>query len=930
MARVNFPVTNFTAGEQSPKLDIRIDTKRYQNGAATIRNAIVMPHGGARKRPGTRHVAEVKDSSATPPLLVRFEFNVEQAYHLEFGNNYVRFYKDGGIIVTGDSRTITGITAANPAVVTYTGTDPSNGDQIFITGVGGSLGPYLNGRRFTVANVNAGANTLELSGFSTASLPAWSSGGAFDKPVEVTTTYTSAQLDGMSFTQSSDTLYIAHSSHPIRKLTRTSHTAWTLAEANIEAGPFRALNSDDDHVISVSVTAGTVNISAITKANPGVVTTAAHTFLDGETVKIASVTGMTEVNDKYFIVKNPTSTTLELYALQSGGVVSGDGGGTSAQPVDTTGYTTYVSGGTVTRTSTATGTLAPGTTTTLTATKDTWTADNVGGLYRLWEPGQASGIAAAPIGDDTAPLANNNVYTENGNVYAVANLNTWTDWEFVNSVPAHEKGTIRVTGVAGTGGGYFDAEYLHDSSAVVRITGYNSATSVTAIVETNHIPASVVTFGTSFWEEGAWSDRRGYPSVITFHESRLMAAATSADPQVLWGSKTGAFENFQDGANDNEALVYAIASQSVDVVKWMEPGKVLMMGTPSSEYAVAASSLNEGLTPANLTVKRQTGYGSGIVKPVRVGQALIFGERKSVSDSPSRKLRELVYSFQDDSFVAPDITIAAEHITGEGVEALAYQPSPDNVVWGIRTDGDMAALTYEREQEVIGWHQHGMGGTSPEVERISTLPGTNGTDLWMVVKRTIGGGTKRYIEYMTDGLLEDTAKEDAIYLDSALSYDSTPITSVTGLWHLEGQEVYALLDGYKAGPFTVTNGGITLEESASTIHVGLRYTTIIETNDLEAGAAAGTAKSRKKRITNVFLDLHRSLGGQYGHSSDRMFNILYRVPSDLVGSSPDLKTGLVRCAFPNRWERKAVVRIEHSDPYPFTLLGVVVEMSTTG
>ncbi|MGD9916326.1 MAG: hypothetical protein AB7S80_19805 [Rhizobiaceae bacterium] len=140
----------------------------------------------------------------------------------------------------------------------------------------------------------------------------------------------------------------------------------------------------------------------------------------------------------------------------------------------------------------------------------------------------------------------------------------------------------------------------------------------------------------------------------------------------------------------------------------------------------------------------------------------------------------------------------------------------------------------------------------------------------------------------------------------------------------------ALADGYKVSNLAVTNGSISLDEAASLVHVGLKYKTIIESLDFEAGAAAGTAKSRKKRITNVFLDVYRSLGGKYGYSEAKQYDILYRVPGDLVGSSPDLKTGLVRCSFPNRWERNAKVRVEHDDPYPFTLLGLVAEMTTTG
>ena len=518
MPKSQYILTNFTGGELSPRMDMRVDVAKFKNGAATIENAIVRPHGGVVKRPGTMHVQEIKTSSDEGVVLVPFEFNTDQCYLLEFGPLYIRFYKDQGIIVSGDTRTITAISAANPGVVTYTGTDPSNGQHVIISGVAGSLGQYLNGRRFTVANVNAGANTFELSGFSTAALPAYTSGGTYDRPVEVTTTYATGEVDDLGFAQSADTLYIAHQGHPLAKLTRTSHTAWTLGDAEIEGGPFRTINGDDDHVITVTVAASSKNIGGISQATTGVVTTTAtHDFLADEVVYISGVVGMTEVNSRYFIVKSPTATTFQLYATQATGGGLGGSGGTATLPVDTTAYTAWSSGGTVVRTSTAAGTIAPGTVVTLTGSKATWTTDNVGGLFRLWEPGQQGGVPSAPVGDSTRTIANNDTYTHDGKVYKVSNLTTWTTWQYILRVPSHDHGTVRVATV-GSHSGSFDAEYLHDSSCVVEITAYASTTSVTATPVKNHIPKSVVDAGTSAWEEGAWSERRGFPSVLTFHE----------------------------------------------------------------------------------------------------------------------------------------------------------------------------------------------------------------------------------------------------------------------------------------------------------------------------------------------------------------------------------------------------------------------------
>ena len=156
MARVAVQLTNFTGGELSPRLDGRNDLAKYASGCKTLQNMVVYPHGSSARRPGTTFVAEVKTSSAKTRL-IPFEFSTTQTYILEFGNNYIRFYKDSGAILESN-KTITGITKANPGVVTSSSHGYSNGDTVVISGVSGMT--QVNGKRFKVANV--ATNTFEL------------------------------------------------------------------------------------------------------------------------------------------------------------------------------------------------------------------------------------------------------------------------------------------------------------------------------------------------------------------------------------------------------------------------------------------------------------------------------------------------------------------------------------------------------------------------------------------------------------------------------------------------------------------------------------------------------------------------------------------------------------------------------------------------
>ena len=267
MARTHPIQTNFTAGELSPKLFGQTNLDRYRNGVETLENMIVFPQGGATRRSGSRFICEVKDSSATTRL-IPFEFNDEQAYVIELGNNYMRFFKDQGQI-TEATKSISAITKANPAVVTATSHGYSNGDHVWINDVVGMT--EVNGRRYTIANVTT--HTFELSGVNSTNYTTYSSGGTAAKVFEISTTYTSAQLFDLQFAQSADVMYIVHEAHEPAKLSRTGHTSWTLTDVDFGAtGPYLDANTTTTTLTPASSSTGSgvdITASAVTGINGG-------------------------------------------------------------------------------------------------------------------------------------------------------------------------------------------------------------------------------------------------------------------------------------------------------------------------------------------------------------------------------------------------------------------------------------------------------------------------------------------------------------------------------------------------------------------------------------------------------------------------------------------------------------------------------------
>ena len=868
--KVQHITSAFVGGELTPRLDGRIDVKKYAQGLRVCENFQILPHGGARKRAGFSFVTQQK-SATDDVIMVPFQYNVEQAYMFMFGPGYVWFFKDRGII-TQSPVSISAITQANPGEVTTSAAHGlTTGDRVILLAVAGMT--ELNNRQFTVTVTGASSFTL---GVDTSSYDAYTSGGTVNEIVELATTYTADDLPELAFAQTNDVLYIAHRAHPLRKISRISHTSWTLSEPSITTGPFRTVNFDRNKTIT-----------------PSAFSTAA----------------------------------------------------------------------------TAYGTYTVGTTCTLTATEPVFDADMVGALFKLSEEGGSTGVQGAAVGDSSQTLEVGKSYTAQGNVYGVASLKTGTaaaadsayidaatiSWQYFTRVPEHDAGTVRVRGQVSGTTAFFDSAFLHPTYSIVRITGYTSSTQVAAEIVRYQMPKSIVSAGTTYWEEGAWSAYRGYPRAIAFYEQRLFLGGSESDPTVLWGSRSGSYEDFEGGSDDDDAISYRINAGSADVIRWLMSGRVLTAGTSMGEFAVSASNQNEALTPKNFKAAPQTTYGTSKCPPVQFNQAVLYPQRSGSTENAALKVREFSYSFQSDAFDSVDLTVFSEHITATGIDRMAFQTEPDSMIWARRLDGVAIACTYERAQEVVAWHRHSLGGTGSEFKTLCAIPGADGDELWASTKILLGveididteagasiaeengsllldeaTETARYVIVSNAPFRDDGDKVDAKMLDFMLTYDGAATTTISGLHHLRGLEVKVLNEGAVETHTVDTDGRVTLTVATTKAHVGLPYTAILETQDLEGGAQAGTAQSRVKRISQIYLRLLNSLGGSYGPDASTQQTIYYRTGADVHGSSPPLYSGMKELDFKAGFERFARVRIEHADPLPFHVGGIVAELSVNG
>ena len=416
---------------------------------------------------------------------------------------------------------------------------------------------------------------------------------------------------------------------------------------------------------------------------------------------------------------------------------------------------------------------------------------------------------------------------------------------------------------------------INFSNGYAKITAYASATSVTADVKDDFD----TTTATTDWSLGAFSDTTGHPSCVSFFEQRLVFAGTTAEPQTLYFSKSGDYENMTAGVNADDAMIYTIASNQVNVIRFLKTQRTLIVGTVGGEFTVSADGTDAAVTPTNITIKRQSSYGSANVDAIPAGNAVLFLQRAK------RKIRELSYNFDVDGYQAADLTILNDVVTKTGVNEMTYQQSPDSILWCVRDDGVLAGLTYLRGEEVIAWHRHILGGAfgsgSAVVESVASISGSlNEDELWVIVKRTINGATKRYIECFADFDFDETTPTDFRFLDSHLTYSGSATTSLSGLDHLEGQTVSILADGATHPTKVVSSGSITLDRATEKAVVGLSYDSVLQTMRIEGGAAEGTSQGKTKRISKVVLRLFETVGVKVGPSLSNLEAIPFRTSSD--------------------------------------------------
>lgn len=861
---------SFSGGEISPSLYSRVDLQKYATGLRKALNFIIHPSGGASNRPGTEYVTAAK-FAAKKSRLVPFEFSLEQAYVLEMAEESIRFFKNGQLVelTTHDVEfnPATSYAKGEYVAVGYfaKAAKASNGAALFFHTTQETYAAIVKEVKLIFYSGGPG-NTLGVSVVANTINVQLSETDADNTAAAIQTKLRA--LGTVNFVDFS-------------KWWVTENAAYTANRAYFAAGVAYAYASSAavKSYRAKEAVAGTATNSNIFPA----VTWSNTVPPEWEQTEVYEVVSpyqeadlpnlkFTQSADVLYITHPDYSPRmlvryadddwdLETYDFKNGPFMVSNADAAKTLTVSAKTGT----GKTLTAASALFDTSSP--------------SLHIGSLWRIQHdlPGQTVQAALASVTQTSSIQCGKTwrIITHgnwDGKIEVQKSLDGGTTWKTIRGFSSSMNGgttgdnnvntygdlgepcLVRVAMTARTDGtcnvDLTTDAYTH--TGVVKITAVASATSATCDILT----AVGDTTATSDWAEGSWSNYRGWPSCVVFFQDRLCFACTRWEAQTIWMSQTGVYDDFgrSDPLLDSDGVTVTLSARKMNGIRNMVSLNTLLAFTSSTEWSIGPGS-DGTLTPNSIEIRCQGSRGSAVADPVVIGnRGLYFQPMGAV-------LRDFGYDFSSDGYSGDDLTIFSNHLFDNfSVIEMAYAQEPDSLVWCVRDDGALLSMTYMREQEVLAWTRHETAG---EFESVCSIPGDGYNEVWFVVKRTINGSDVRFIERLAQRMTSTDVK-DQYFVDAGITYSGAEITNITGLDHLEGEEVAVLADGDVVTGLTVASGAIILPAAAAKVHVGLPYDADFETLDIELNLNSGTTQGSKMKLSEVVLRFQNSRGGLLG------------------------------------------------------------------
>lgn len=819
--------TSFASGEIAPALFGRTDIAQYPNACEIVENFLPRSYGPVISMPGTHYVATASDSTLRTRL-IRFVFNRTDSYAIEMGDRYMRFYTNRGQVL--DSSGTEDLSGISNLIAHWKCNDNVGGTGT--TTVLDAVGSH-NGTASTITQ------TLSTTGVVNQ---------AFD-------------LDGL--------YYISVADH--NDFTRTASSQ----PMSVAGWVYYANNGNTQCIFSKWDT------------------DQREYFLYADSSDVLNFNVFDETND----VANKFTSSISLSSGWNFVVLTFAGDGTSA--ADCKFYVNTVLATTTLTTNASFSKMVAGTSSLYIGARgapagnEKWAdkIDNIAFFHKVLSPSEVDSLFIDTAYQISTVFNENEIfdiqYTQlndiiwlthpshppqklvrtSANEWTISDapimggpfLDTNTNTSTTLSVSATQ-GTVNITAATGKIVFTKSSSTLGHHNAFFAIGGLTTETSSTtglketAYVKITHVinsytaTATVIknipnTTATSNWAEGAWSAVRGYPARVSFHDSRLWFARTSHEPQKVWASKIFEYENLAlDTQADDDAMNLPLASNESNQIQWLASGRNMLAGTYGGAFVVGSGTDDSSITPDNVSADEEIGIGAEDIQPKRIGNFFYYIQRFG------RKLRELFYFWDLDSYKAADRTILAPHILDNGVVEMDVQQNPETILYCVLTNGTLATMTREVDQEVTAWARHTTDGTYTSIAIIPSQTEYY-DEAWVVVERWVNGSQKKYIEYFEN--IEVPERQDkCMYLHSALRFDAYEATSTSSVTislsassgsvtltsssaYFNGQMIGRRIRAIDAAGTTIGQGQITA--TASTTSITLSITTTFNALSYAAG-----------------------------------------------------------------------------------------------
>ena len=890
MASIRTYQQSCNGGELSPEMYGRAGDPKYQSGLAKCRNFLIDPRGPAENRPGFAYVNYAKYADKRVRL-IPFTFSTDQSMVLEFGEKYIRFHTDG--------QTLLG----------------SNG-----------------------------------------------------QPYEVATPYSADDLFSLHYVQSADVLTIVHPAYAPRELRRYSVVDWRLVEINFKGAlpsPWaptvvQSINGDvqnkEDYTREYCITALKADGSNESAAGPSTSIrcnpygTGAYNTISWNAVSGAELyrvyrnqggiwcfigqTKTLSIRDEQ--IDPDASITPPIYDDpfgQSGGITSvkvTNGG---------SGYGLLRSVSYISQKGRIVG--SNGNTVSVNLDAENFHHDDGQGIpYPTITSSQVFYVDGTIEGNGSGGK---------GRLTYVNNKRTQGMWwdAYLTGVSLTSRGEGYTEGAqfhaslaCGSKGErcdyYFPAVLGHDSAPIVYVTDpTGSGAELVALTENGKIIGIVVKKPGSGYTnpvvhiDGSKSGGSGatatatvgkagdYPSAVTYFEQRRWFGGTYNRPNNIWATKSGTESDMSYSlpSQDDDRIAIRVAAREANRIQHFVPLSQLMLFTAAAEWRV--SPLNsDAITPTSMSVRPQSYVGANSVQPLVINNACIYASARG------GHLRECGYSYEAGGFVTNDVCLRANHLFDnlEPID-LSYSKAPWPIIWCVSSAGNLIAFTYVPEQSVGAFSSLATDGT---FESCAVVPEGEEDVLYVAVRRTINGTTRRFIERMHER--KYTKLEESVYLDCCGTYRGDAKDEISGLTWLEGATVSILADGSVEPNQVVKDGKIKLQEPASLVHIGLPYTADLQTLPIALALQDGSFGSgHMKNVQKVSVRLVNTSGLQTGPTFEKLTDYPAR-GTELAGTPPTPITGEVTTQVNPRWGDGGQICVRQNQPLPMKIVSITTQL----